>query len=85
MRWGGKKGGRKGGWREGEEADLDEVGEEEGSKETAPDSGEEVDEGDAQPACQLLQVPHHCQLEHYRHQQVHNAVVYGVVWLVWCG
>lgn len=46
------------------------VGQEDGRGQVACDATEHVDDGDSQPARQLLDVPQHCHLEKHRHQAV---------------
>ena len=53
---------------------LRSVGQEEGAGQVAGDATEDVDDGDADPAGQLLQIPQDGHLEHHRHQAVQQAV-----------
>lgn len=49
------------------------VWQEDGTGQVARDAAEDEDDGDAVPACQLLQVPQHRHLESHRHQAVDDA------------
>lgn len=49
------------------------VGQEDGGGQVACDAAQHVDEGDPEPASQLLDVPQHGHLEEHRHQAVQYA------------
>lgn len=49
---------------------LGSVGQEDGRRQVASNATEDVNDGDAQPARQLLQVPQDGHLESHRHQAV---------------
>lgn len=49
---------------------LGSVGKEEGRGEVTSDATQHVNDGDAKPTCQLLQVPQYGHLEHYGHHAV---------------
>lgn len=55
-------------------ANLCSVGQEDGGGQVACDAAQHVDEGDPEPAGQLLNVPQHGHLEEHRHQAVQDAV-----------
>lgn len=48
------------------------VGQEDGRGQIACDAAEHVDDGDSQPASQLLYVPQHCHLKEHWHQAVQD-------------
>lgn len=52
---------------------LGSVRQEERRRQVARDAAEDVNDGDAVPASQLLQVPQYCHLEDHRHQTVQQA------------
>lgn len=52
---------------------LGSVRQKERRRQVAGDAAENVNDGDAEPASQLLQVPQYCHLEHHRHQTVQQA------------
>lgn len=56
----------------GDAAYLGSVGQEDGWGQVAGDAAQHVDDGDPQPASQLLYVPQHRHLEEYRHQAVQD-------------
>lgn len=49
---------------------LSSVGQEQGGGEVSSDTAEDIDDGDADPTSQLLQVSQYGHLEHHRHQAV---------------
>lgn len=56
------------------------VRQEDGTGQIARDATEDEDDGDAEPACQLLQVSQHRHLEGHRHQAVDDAGGGGSRW-----
>ena len=58
---------------------LRSVGQEEGAGQVAGDATEDVDDGDADPASQLLQIPQDGHLEHHRNRKTCNTQSYNII------
>lgn len=52
---------------------LGSVGQKQRRRQVSSDAAQNVNDGDADPASELLQVSQYCHLEHHRHQTVQQA------------